>query len=129
MSAIVGKKLGMTRIFTEDGTSVPVTVIEAQPNKVSAIRRADRDGYDAVQLAADPVAQQGKLTKAELGHLNKAGAGAMRTLVEFRGAEIGRSAGSGGTAESGGKRTRPKVAARSRSEMTSPSRASSRASE
>jgi large subunit ribosomal protein L3 len=102
VSAIVGKKLGMTRIFTEDGTSVPVTVIEAQPNKVSAIRRADRDGYDAVQLAADPVAQQGKLTKAELGHLNKAGAGAMRTLVEFRGAEIGRSAGSGGTAESGG---------------------------
>ena len=102
MSAIVGKKLGMTRVFTEDGSSIPVTVIEAQPNKVSAIRRADRDGYDAVQLAADPVAQEGKLTKAELGHLKKAGAGAMRTLVEFPGAEIGGSAGSGETAESGG---------------------------
>ena len=88
MSAIVGKKLGMTSIFTEDGSSVPVTVIEAQPNKVTAIRRADRDGYDAVQLAADPVAVEGKLTKAELGHLKKAGASAMRTLVEFRVADL-----------------------------------------
>jgi large subunit ribosomal protein L3 len=84
MSAIVGKKLGMTRIFTEDGTAVPVTVIEAQPNKVTAIRRAERDGYDAVQLAADPVSPEDKLTKAELGHLKKAGAPAMRTVVEFR---------------------------------------------
>jgi large subunit ribosomal protein L3 len=84
MSAIVGKKLGMTRIFTEDGTAVPVTVIEAQPNKVTAIRRTERDGYDAVQLAADPVSPEDKLTKAELGHLKKAGAPAMRTVVEFR---------------------------------------------
>ncbi len=91
MSAIVGKKLGMTSIFTEDGSSVPVTVIEAQPNKVTAIRRADRDGYDAVQLAADPVAVEGKLTKAELGHLKKAGASAMRTLVEFRDADLSTS--------------------------------------
>jgi large subunit ribosomal protein L3 len=91
MSAIVGKKLGMTRIFTEDGTSVPVTVIEAHPNKVTAIRRADRDGYDAIQLAGDPVTPAGKLTKAELGHLKKAGAGAMRTLVEFRDAEVSTS--------------------------------------
>jgi large subunit ribosomal protein L3 len=92
MSAIVGKKLGMTQIFTEDGSSVPVTVIEAQPNKVTAIRRVDRDGYEAVQLAADPVAVEGKLTRAELGHLKKAGAPAMRTLVEFRGAEVGTTA-------------------------------------
>jgi large subunit ribosomal protein L3 len=95
VSAIVGKKLGMTRIFTEDGSSVPVTVIEAQPNKVTAIRRADRDGYEAVQLAADPITPEDKLTKAELGHLKKAGAGAMRTLVEFRGVEIGGTAGGG----------------------------------
>jgi large subunit ribosomal protein L3 len=88
VSAIVGKKLGMTRVFSEDGTAVPVTVIEAQPNKVTAIRRADRDGYDAVQLAADPVSPEDKLTKAELGHLKKAGAPAMRTLVEFRDAEM-----------------------------------------
>ena len=91
MSAIVGKKLGMTRVFTEDGSSVPVTVIEAQPNKVTAIRRADRDGYEAVQLAADPVTPEDKLTKGELGHLKKAGAPAMRTLVEFRDAEISTS--------------------------------------
>ena len=96
MSAIVGKKLGMTRVFTEDGTAVPVTVIEAQPNKVTAIRRADRDGYEAVQLAADPVAVEGKLTKGELGHLKKAGAPAMRTLVEFRDVAVGGTAGSGG---------------------------------
>ena len=99
MSAIVGKKLGMTQVFTEDGTSVPVTVIEAQPNKVTALRRADRDGYDAVQLAADPVTPENKLTKGELGHLKKAGATAMRTLVEFRGVEVGGSAGGG---EAGG---------------------------
>jgi large subunit ribosomal protein L3 len=83
----------MTRIFTEDGSSVPVTVIEAQPNKVTAIRRADRDGYEAVQLAADPVTPEDKLTKGELGHLKKAGAPAMRTLVEFRGVEVGGTAG------------------------------------
>jgi large subunit ribosomal protein L3 len=95
MSAIVGKKLGMTRVFTEDGSSIPVTVIEAQPNKVTGIRRADRDGYEAVQLAADPVTPEDKLTKGELGHLKKAGAPAMRTLVEFRDAEVGGTAGGG----------------------------------
>src|SRR5262245_32592537 len=98
MSAIVGKKLGMTRIFSEDGAAIPVTVIEAQPNKVSAIRRSERDGYEAVQLAADPVAPEDKLTKAELGHLKKAGARAMRTLVEFRDVEVTAS----GTPKGGG---------------------------
>lgn len=87
MAAIVGKKLGMSKVFLEDGSAVPVTVIEAAPNKVTAIRKADRDGYDAVQLAAIPVAED-RLTKAEAGHLKKAGAGGMRTLVEFRDAEI-----------------------------------------
>jgi large subunit ribosomal protein L3 len=98
VSAIVGKKLGMTRVFLEDGTAVPVTVIEAAPNKVTAIRKTGRDGYDAVQLAADPVSPEDKLTKAELGHLRKAGAPAMRSLVEFRGAEVTTTgaAGSGG---------------------------------
>jgi large subunit ribosomal protein L3 len=102
MSAIVGKKVGMTRIFTEDGSSIPVTVIEAQPNKVTAIRRADRDGYEAIQLAGDPVTPENKLTKGELGHLKKAGASAMRTLVEFRDAEVGGSAGGGGEGEGEG---------------------------
>jgi large subunit ribosomal protein L3 len=93
VSVIVGKKLGMTRVFSEDGTAVPVTVVECSPNKVTAIRRADRDGYDAIQLAALPV-DEGKLTKGELGHLKKAGAGGMRTLVEFRDAELPAAGGS-----------------------------------
>jgi large subunit ribosomal protein L3 len=101
--AIVGKKLGMTRVFTEDGTAVPVTVIEASPNKVTAIRRSERDGYDAVQLAGDPVTPEDKLTKAELGHLKKAGAPAMRTVVEFRDAEIPvGGSDEGGSGEEGG---------------------------
>ena len=78
MPAIIGKKLGMTQVFTEDGSSVPVTVIEAGPCKVTALRNAERDGYDAVQLAFGEVAER-KLTKAELGHLAKAGAPPSRT--------------------------------------------------
>src|SRR5262249_12121388 len=76
----------------------PVTVIEAEPNKVTAFRRADRDGYDAVQLAAIPTAED-KLTKGELGHLKKAGAPAMRTVVEFRDAEIPVAGASGSEGE------------------------------
>jgi large subunit ribosomal protein L3 len=87
MSAIIGKKLGMTQIFREDGTVVPVTVIEAGPCPVTAIRKADRDGYDAVQLAFGET-KEGKLSKGELGHLAKAGAPPMRHLIEFRDAEI-----------------------------------------
>src|SRR3954469_15393800 len=83
MPAIIGKKLGMTQVFTEDGSSVPVTVIEAGPCKVTALRNAERDGYEAVQLAFGEVAER-KLTKPELGHLAKAGAPPSRTLVEFR---------------------------------------------
>ena len=97
MSAIVGKKLGMTRVFDEDGTAVPVTVIEAAPNTITAIRRADRDGYDAVQLAGIP-AKEAKLTKGELGHLKKASAPPLRKVVEFRDAEF---PSGGGEAEEG----------------------------
>jgi large subunit ribosomal protein L3 len=73
----------MTQVFQDDGTVVGVTVIEAGPCTVTALRTPERDGYAAVQLAADPVAER-KLTKAELGHLKKADAPAMRRLVEFR---------------------------------------------
>lgn len=83
MAAIVGKKLGMTQVFTEDGTRVSVTVIEAAPNTVTAVRSAERDGYSAVQLAAIPVKER-KLNKPELGHLKKAGAPPSKKLVEFR---------------------------------------------
>ena len=88
MPAIIGRKLGMTQVFGEDGTVTPVTVIEAGPCPVTAIRDSERDGYSAVQLAFDEVGE-GKLTKAELGHLKKAGAGTQRTLVEFRDADLG----------------------------------------
>jgi large subunit ribosomal protein L3 len=88
MPAIIGRKLGMTQVFTEDGTVVPVTVIEAGPCPVTAIRDPERDGYSAVQMAFDETAER-KLSKAELGHLKKAGAGPSRTLVEFRDVELG----------------------------------------
>jgi large subunit ribosomal protein L3 len=88
MPVIIGRKLGMTQVFTEDGTVVPVTVIEAGPCPVTAIRNPQRDGYAAVQLAFGEVAER-KLSKAELGHLKKAGAGPNRTLVEFRDADLG----------------------------------------
>jgi large subunit ribosomal protein L3 len=87
VSAILGRKLGMTQLFREDGEVVPVTVIEAGPCPVTAIRRPERDGYSAVQLAFDEVPES-KLTKAELGHLAKSDAQPMRVLVEFRDAEI-----------------------------------------
>ncbi len=83
MAAIVGRKVGMTQVFKEDGTRVPVTVVEAEPNTVTAVRAADRDGYAAVQVAAIPVEER-KLSKPELGHLKKAGAPASKSVVEFR---------------------------------------------
>jgi large subunit ribosomal protein L3 len=88
MSAILGKKLGMTQVFKEDGEVVPVTVIEAGPCPVTAIRKPDRDGYSAVQLAFDGT-KESRLSKAELGHLAKSDTGPMRLLVEFRDAEVG----------------------------------------
>jgi large subunit ribosomal protein L3 len=85
MKAILGRKLGMTQVFdVETGRVTPVTVIEAGPCPVVAVRTVDADGYDAVQLAFEPVAER-KITKGELGHLKKAGAGAHRHLAEFRG--------------------------------------------
>jgi large subunit ribosomal protein L3 len=84
---LIGKKLGMTQIFDpESGTVTPVTVIEAGPCPVVQVRTADTDGYEAVQIAFDAVAER-KLTRPELGHLKKGGVeGAYRHLVEFRGA-------------------------------------------
>jgi large subunit ribosomal protein L3 len=83
MAEILGRKVGMTQLWGEDGERVPVTVIEAGPCPVTAVREPERDGYSAVQLAFDEV-RESKLSKAELGHLKKAGAPAMRAVVEFR---------------------------------------------
>jgi large subunit ribosomal protein L3 len=83
MAAILGKKVGMTQLFTEEGESVPVTVIEATPNRVTAIRTADDDGYVAVQLGYGEVAER-KLTKGRLGHLAKTDGPPLKHLREFR---------------------------------------------
>jgi large subunit ribosomal protein L3 len=86
MKGIVGKKLGMTRVFDpETGVVTPVTVIEAEPCPVVQVKTADADGYDAVQIAYDKVADR-KVSKAELGHLKKNNVdGAYRSLLELRG--------------------------------------------
>ena len=83
MPAILAKKLGMTQLFLEDGRVERVTVLEAGPCPVTAIRTLDRDGYEAVQLAFGQTKEK-HLTRPELGHLRKAGAPPMRHLVEFR---------------------------------------------
>ena len=86
MKGIVGRKLGMTQLFDEEsGRVVPVTVVEAGPCPVVQVKTVDTDGYEAVQLAFEPVADR-KISKAERGHLAKAKAPAHRHLVEFRGA-------------------------------------------
>jgi large subunit ribosomal protein L3 len=83
MPAILAKKLGMTQRFTEEGRVERVTVLEAGPCPVTGIRTNEQDGYEAVQLGFGGVREKG-LTKPELGHLRKAGAPPLRTLVEFR---------------------------------------------
>jgi large subunit ribosomal protein L3 len=83
MTAILAKKLGMTQRFLDDGRVERVTVLEAGPCPVTAIRTHERDGYEAVQLAFG-VCREKQLTRAELGHLKKADASAHRHLVEFR---------------------------------------------
>jgi large subunit ribosomal protein L3 len=83
MSAILAKKLGMTQVFQEDGSVARVTVLQAGPCPVTAIRTPERDGYAAVQLAYGQTKEK-HLSKPELGHLKKVDAPPMRTLVEFR---------------------------------------------
>ena len=80
---IIGKKLGMTQIFLEDGSVVPVTVIEAGPCTVAQKKTVENDGYDAVQLAFGDVKEK-HLTKAEIGHFKKAGVEPRKHLKEFR---------------------------------------------
>ncbi len=80
---IVGRKVGMTRVFTEAGTSVPVTVIEAEPNKVTQMRTPEIDGYSAFQVTTGSK-KASRVSKAEAGHYAKAGVEAGRGLWEFR---------------------------------------------
>ena len=80
---IVGRKAGMTRIFTEDGASVPVTVIEVEPNRITQVRSADSDGYGAIQVTVGSK-KASRLSKPMAGHYAKAGVEAGRGLWEFR---------------------------------------------
>ena len=82
MKAIIGKKVGMSQIFDENGHVIPVTVIEAGPCVVTQKKTVEKDGYAAVQLGFEDVSEK-KLTKPELGHLNKAGATPKKNLKEF----------------------------------------------
>src|SRR3954462_15628105 len=85
MKGILGRKLGMTQVFdSETGVRTSVTVIEAGPCPVVQVKTVETDGYEAVQIAFDAVAER-KISKGELGHLAKAGASAHRHLVELRG--------------------------------------------
>jgi len=80
---LVGRKVGMTRVFTDDGTSVPVTVIEVEPNRVSQIKTLETDGYVAVQVVTG-TRRPGRVTKPMAGHYKKAGVEAGRGAWEFR---------------------------------------------
>ena len=83
-TGIIAKKIGMTRVFNEDGSVTPVTVLQAGPCPVVAVRTEEKDGYTAAQIAWEEVADR-KLSKAELGHLKAAGVeGGYRRLVEIR---------------------------------------------
>lgn len=80
---VIGRKAGMTRLFTEDGDSVPVTVIEVQPNRVSQVKSVEKDGYSAIQVAFGQ-RRASRVTKPMAGHYAKAGVEAGETLREFR---------------------------------------------
>lgn len=80
---VVGRKCGMTRIFTEQGESVPVTVIEVEPNRVTQVKSIDNDGYRAVQVAVG-TRRASRVTKPMAGHYAKAGTQSGRSLWEFR---------------------------------------------
>ncbi|MFO7575096.1 MAG: 50S ribosomal protein L3 [Bacteroidales bacterium] len=84
MQGLIGKKVGMTSVFDEDGKNVPVTVIEAGPCVVTQIKTVEKDGYSAVQLGFDDKKEK-QCTKAEMGHFKKASAVPKKKLIEFTG--------------------------------------------
>ena len=86
MKGMIGKKVGMTQVFDEQGTVIPVTVIQAGPCYVTQVRNVDRDGYVSVQLGYGETKPKG-LTKGQLGHLQKLDLPALRHIREFRLAE------------------------------------------
>lgn len=94
MAAIIGRKLGMTQVFAEDGARVTLTVIEAGPCPVTQVKTPETDGYSAVQLGFGTTKPK-HLNRPELGHLKKAGAPPLKHLHEFAPAEVGEGLGLG----------------------------------
>jgi|TARA_B100000886_G_scaffold95256_1_gene63078 large subunit ribosomal protein L3 len=86
MSGLIGKKIGMTSIFDENGKNMPCTVIQAGPCVVTQVRTEDKDGYEAVQLGFDDKTEK-SANKAEMGHAKKAGTSVKKKVVEFQGFE------------------------------------------
>jgi large subunit ribosomal protein L3 len=86
MSGLIGRKIGMTSIFDENGKNIPCTVIEAGPCVVTQVRTKEVDGYEALQLGFDDKTEK-HATKSDLGHFKKAGTSAKKKVVEFQGFE------------------------------------------
>jgi large subunit ribosomal protein L3 len=84
MKGLIGKKMGMTRVFDEDGRSIPVTVLECGPCPVTQIKTTEKDGYQAVQLGFGADRKEKRTPKPLLGHLAKSGSGPQRMLREFK---------------------------------------------
>jgi large subunit ribosomal protein L3 len=92
MSGLIGRKIGMTSIFDENGKNIPCTVIECGPCVVTQVRTNDVDGYEAIQLGFDDKTEKHSI-KAELGHFKKAGTVAKKKVVEFKGFEDAKAVG------------------------------------
>lgn len=92
MKGILGRKIGMTQVFTEDGVLIPVTVVEATPNTVLQVKTVDNDGYEAVQLGFEDVKEH-RATKANKGHSAKANTAPKKFAKEIRGNELNVSLG------------------------------------
>ena len=86
MSGLIGRKIGMTSLFDENGKNIPCTVIEAGPCVVTQVRTNEVDGYEALQLGFDDKTEK-HATKADLGHFKKAGTSAKKKVIEFQGFE------------------------------------------
>lgn len=87
MKGILGKKVGMTQVFTKSGKLIPVTVVEVEPNVITQIKTVEKDGYNAIQLAAVTVREKVS-NKAKIGHTNKANTTPKRFLKEIRGVNV-----------------------------------------
>ena len=87
MKQIVGRKMGMTEVFAQDGTMYAVTVVEVLPNVVTQVKTTEKDGYDALQVGIEEK-KESKVNKAEKGHFEKAGVKATKVLMEIKGDEM-----------------------------------------